>query len=67
MTIETKYDQNRKVLDVLVSGIPDLDELSSVLEKIINSGDYHPETKITSQFMVFRDYKEGEKWLLENE
>ncbi|MBN2287565.1 MAG: hypothetical protein JXI43_14020, partial [Tissierellales bacterium] len=101
-----------------------LDEISSALENIINSGDYHPDTKIiwdirkadfpytdyhfieklvaircrftkrkngrsvliassdlqfglgrmlqalsepkiTSQFMVFRDYEEGEKWLLE--
>ena len=123
MSVEIKYDQSRKVLDVDISGIPSLEELSSALENIINSGDYPPnvkviwdirkadissadyqfidnlanirsrfikrnngrsvliasndlqygigrmlqmlsENKFTSQFMIFRDYKEGVKWLL---
>ena len=124
MSVEIKYDQNRKVLDIIVSGLSDADDLSSALEHIINSGDYPPNTdaiwdvrnsdlsnanfqfvselvkirsrfmkrrdcrsalivssevqyglcrmfemlsegKISQQLRVFRDYKEGEQWLLE--
>ena len=46
MSVDIKYDQNRKVLDVSISGIPGLDELSSALENIINSGDYAPDIKV---------------------
>ena len=125
MSVEIKYDQNRKVLDIIVFGLSDADDLSSALEHIINSGDYPPNTdaiwdvrnsdlsnanfqfvsdlvkirsrfmkrrdcrsalivssevqyglcrmfemlsegKISQQLRVFRDYKEGEQWLLEN-
>lgn len=124
MSVEIKYDQNRKVLDIIVFGLSDADDLSSALEHIINSGDYPPNTdaiwdvrnsdlsnanfqfvselvkirsrfmkrrdcrsalivssevqyglcrmfemlsegKISQQLRVFRDYKEGEQWLLE--
>ena len=125
MSIDIKYDQNRKVLDVIISGKSDIDEFTSALEKITRSAEYPPDTcaiwdirnsdlsnvnfqliseivkirsrftersncrsalivssnaqyglsrmfemlsegKIPHQFMVFRDYKEGEQWLLKN-
>ena len=44
MSVEIKYDQNRKVLDIIVFGLSDADDLSSALEHIINSGDYPPNT-----------------------
>ena len=124
MSVEIKYDQNRKMLDIAVSGILEIDELTSVFETITNSSDYPPdikaiwdlrkadfsfadyqfanelakirsrftrrgscpsaiivssnfqyglsrmfemllEGKMPHQLMVFRDYKEGQKWLLE--
>lgn len=124
MSVEIKYDQNRKVLDVTVSGALDMDEFSSAFENITNSGDFPPDTnaiwdirdldiskanfrfihdlvkirslytkrgkcravvivssdlqyglgrmfqmlsesELPNHIMVFRDYKEGEQWLLE--
>ena len=124
MSVEIKYDQNRNVLYVTLSGEPEIDEITSALENITNSGDYPPNTnamwdirnanisnanyhfvselvkmrssftkrghcrsalivsndaqyglsrmfemlaegKIPYQLMIFRDYKEGEQWLLE--
>ena len=124
--IEINYDQNRKMLNISVSGTSDFDEFSSTLETITNSTEYPPniravwdirkadfsfanfqlvrevvkirsgftkrdncrsalivsgnlqyglgrmfellsDGKIPHQFMVFRDYEEGEQWLLENQ
>ncbi|MGD9158494.1 MAG: hypothetical protein PVG39_08820 [Desulfobacteraceae bacterium] len=124
--IDIKYDQNRKMLNITVSGISDFNEFSSTLETITNSTDYPPNVravwdirkadfsfanfqlvrevvkirrsfkkrdhcrsalivsgnlqyglgrmfemlsdgKIPHQFMVFRDYEEGEQWLLKNQ
>ena len=123
--IEINYDQNRKMLNISVSGTSDFDEFSSTLETITSSTDYPPnvravwdirkadfsfanfhlvrevvnirssfkkrnncrsalivsgnlqyglgrmfemlsEGKIPHQLMVFRDYTEGEQWLLGN-
>ena len=123
--IDIKYDQNRKMLNISVSGKSGFDEFTSTLETITSSKDYPPnvravwdvrkadfsfanfqivskavnvrssfkkrgdcrsalivsgdfqyglgrmfemlsEGKIPHQLMVFRDYEEGEQWLLEN-
>ena len=44
MSVEIKYDRNRNVLDVTVSGALDMDELASAFENITNSGDFPPDT-----------------------
>ena len=40
--IEINYDQNRKMLNISVSGTSDFDEFSSTLETITNSTEYPP-------------------------
>ena len=44
MPIEVKYDVHRKILDISVSGKPDIIELASTLETITHSIDYPPKT-----------------------
>ena len=43
--IDIKYDQNRKMLNISVSGRSGFDELTSTLETITNSKDYPPDTR----------------------
>ena len=123
--IDIRYDQNRDILNISVSGTSDFNEFNTTFETITNSKDYSPnvravwdirkadltfanfqlvqqivklrsgftkrencrsalivscnyqyglgrmfemlsEGKIPHQLMVFRDYNEGEQWLLEN-
>ena len=44
MPIEVKYDDQRKILDIHVSGKPTLSEVTSTLETITSSKDYPPDT-----------------------
>ncbi len=124
MSIEIRYDQNRRMLNIAISGTSDFEEYSSALESITHSGNYPPnirtlwdlreadfspenftsikkfvgigirfkqrnncrvalvassnlqygicrmfqmllESKMPHELEVFRDYEEGEQWLLE--
>lgn len=126
MSIEIKYDQNRNMLIIAISGTSDFEDYKSALETITRSGDYPPnvrtlwdlrnadlsfanftsikkvvgirtrfkqrdncrvalvtssnlqfglcrmfqmllEGKLSHELAVFRDYEEGEKWLIENQ
>lgn len=123
MSIEIKYDQNRKILSISISGKSNFDEYTSALETITSSSDYPPnirtlwdlrkadlssanlnsikeivwirsrfkqrdyckvallaptnlqygisrmfqmliENKLPHELAIFRDYDEGEQWLL---
>lgn len=125
MSIEIKYDQNRKMLNIVISGTSDFAEYSSAFETITHSCDYPPnvrtlwdfrdadlsfanftsvkkmvgireqfkqrnncrvaliassnlqygfcrmfqmllEDKLPHELAVFREYDDGEQWLLEN-
>lgn len=124
MSIEIKYDQDRRMLNIAICGTSDFDEYASALETITSSGDYPPnvrtlwdlrkadlsyinfksikkvvgirtrfqnrqncrvalvassnlqyglcrmfqmllEDKLPHELAVFREYEEGERWLLE--
>ena len=125
MSIEIKYDQNRNMLNISISGTPNFEEYTSAMETITHSSDYPPnvrtiwdireadlsfanftsikkvvgirasfkqrdnckvalvassnlqyglcrmfqmllEDRLPHELAVFRDYEEGEQWLLEN-